>query len=79
MNDKIRDLFEKMDSFYAIVGQNLVSRLEDSKLSPPIVLLKRLFVVTMECCSFIQSYASKLDASGFGQSPYYVIYTCNND
>ncbi|PSR80332.1 hypothetical protein PHLCEN_2v6767, partial [Hermanssonia centrifuga] len=65
MNDKIRDLFEKMDSFYAIVGQNLMSRLEDSKLSPPIVLLKRLFVVTMECCSFIQSYASKLDASGF--------------
>ncbi|PSR79901.1 hypothetical protein PHLCEN_2v6853, partial [Hermanssonia centrifuga] len=62
-NDKIRDLFMRMDSFYSAVGKDLKSRLGDG--DPLIAVLQRIFVMTTECCSFIQSYASNLDANGF--------------
>ncbi|PSS15411.1 hypothetical protein PHLCEN_2v3267, partial [Hermanssonia centrifuga] len=64
-NDKIGELFAKMDSFYSIVGKDLMSRLGGGGSSSLIAILQRISVMTMECCSFIQLYISNLNASGF--------------
>ncbi|THG93876.1 hypothetical protein EW026_g7475 [Hermanssonia centrifuga] len=78
-NDKIGELFAKMDSFYSIVGKDLMSRLGGGGSSSLIAILQRISVMTMECCSFIQLYISNLNASGFVAGALKNSVSSNND
>ncbi|PSS03508.1 hypothetical protein PHLCEN_2v3989, partial [Hermanssonia centrifuga] len=68
-----------MDSFYSIVGKDLMSRLGGGGSSSLIAILQRISVMTMECCSFIQLYISNLNASGFVAGALKNSVSSNND